>query len=106
MDHIGLTQRDMIPHLGRRSNVSEVLSGKRPLIFKMIRAIHKHIGIPADNLIEEPSHVPGSNLGSTKFPLAEMVKGGVQDRKRQKGDLSFSPFLPRIGRDGEPVFCV
>ena len=76
MDQMGLSQRDLIPYMGSRSKVSEVLSGKRPLTLKMIRAIHKHLGIPAENLIEEPSHVPGSDLDPTKFPLAEMVKRG------------------------------
>src|SRR5690242_17350475 len=31
MDQAGLSQRDLIPFLGSRSKVSEVLSGKRPL---------------------------------------------------------------------------
>lgn len=30
MDQMGLTKRDMIPYMGSRSKVSEVLSGKRP----------------------------------------------------------------------------
>jgi HTH-type transcriptional regulator/antitoxin HigA len=76
MDQMGLSQRDLIPYMGSRSKVSEVLSGKRPLTLKMIRAIHKHLGIPAENLIEEPSHIPGSDLDPSKFPLAEMVKRG------------------------------
>ncbi|HPJ08887.1 MAG TPA: ImmA/IrrE family metallo-endopeptidase, partial [Deltaproteobacteria bacterium] len=74
MDQMGLTKRDMIPYMGSRSKVSEVLSGKRPLTLKMIRAIHKHLGIPAESLIEEPSHDPGSELDPSKFPLAEMAK--------------------------------
>ncbi len=76
MDQMGLSQRDLIPYMGSRSKVSEVLSGKRPLTLKMIRAINKHLGIPAESLIEEPSHDLGPDLDSTKFPLAEMVRRG------------------------------
>ena len=39
MDQAGLTQRDLIPILGSRVNVSEVLSGKRGLTMKMARAL-------------------------------------------------------------------
>lgn len=74
MDQMGLTQRDMIPYMGSRSKVSEVLSGKRPLTLKMIRAINKHLGIPAESLIGEPSLDPTMDLNPNKYPLAEMVK--------------------------------
>ena len=76
MDQMGLSQRDLIPYIGSRSKVSEVLNGKRPLTLKMIRAINKHLKIPAENLIEEPSYDPGYDLDPTKFPFAEMVRRG------------------------------
>ena len=41
MDQAGLTQRDLIPILGSRVNVSEVLSGKRGLTMKMARPPRK-----------------------------------------------------------------
>jgi len=49
----GLTRNDLIPFIGSRSKVSEVLSGKRPLSLSMIRALQKHFKIPADLLIQE-----------------------------------------------------
>jgi HTH-type transcriptional regulator/antitoxin HigA len=45
---------DLIPYLGSKSRVSEVLSGKRPLSLTMIRALHHGLKIPAEILIEEP----------------------------------------------------
>jgi HTH-type transcriptional regulator/antitoxin HigA len=51
MDQQGLKPKDLIPYLGSRSKVSEVLSRKRPLSLKMIRALHEGLGIPLDSLI-------------------------------------------------------
>ncbi len=47
---------DLLPYLGTKSRVSEVLSGKRPLSLAMIRALHHGLKIPAEVLIEEPKH--------------------------------------------------
>ena len=49
----GLTQRDLIPMIGSRSKVSEVLSGTRTLTMPMARALHRHLGVPADVLLKE-----------------------------------------------------
>jgi HTH-type transcriptional regulator / antitoxin HigA len=54
MDQSGMTQRDLIPYIGSRSKVSEVLAGKRPLTLSMIRLLHSHLGIPAQVLLQEP----------------------------------------------------
>lgn len=51
MEQQGLTRNDLIPYLGSRSKVSEVLNRKRPLTLKMIRALHDGLGISADILI-------------------------------------------------------
>ncbi|MFA6959675.1 MAG: transcriptional regulator [Opitutaceae bacterium] len=45
---------DLLPYLGTKSRVSEVMSGKRPLSLAMIRALHHGLKIPAEVLIEEP----------------------------------------------------
>ena len=54
MEQVGLKQQDLVPYIGSRSKVSEVLNGKRPLSLKMIRALHKGLGIPAEVLLHEP----------------------------------------------------
>jgi HTH-type transcriptional regulator/antitoxin HigA len=52
MEQAGLSQRDLVPLIGSRAKVSEVLSGKRPLTMQMARALHANIGIPADVLLQ------------------------------------------------------
>src|SRR3989442_1501181 len=51
MEQQGLKPRDLVPFLGSRSRVSEVLSGRRNLSLKMIRALASGLGIPADVLL-------------------------------------------------------
>ena len=79
MDQAGLTQRDLIPFIGSRAKVSEVLSGKRAITISMARALHGHLGISADVLLQEPGTalqdpLPGMEWG--KFPLKAMAKAG------------------------------
>ena len=50
----GLTNKDLVPLLGSRSRVSEVLSGRRTLSLKMIRALAGGLRIPADVLPGDP----------------------------------------------------
>jgi len=47
MEQQKLNPRDLIPYIGSRSKVSEVLSGKRSLTLSMIRALSAGLGIPA-----------------------------------------------------------
>ena len=46
MDQGGMSPRDLIPFIGSRAKVSEVLSGKRAITMPMARALHEHLGIP------------------------------------------------------------
>ena len=46
MEQQGLAPKDLVPYLGSRSRVSEVLAGKRPLTLSMIRSLHRGLGIP------------------------------------------------------------
>ncbi len=51
MEQQRLAPKDLVPFLGSRSRVSEVLSGKRGLSLKMIRALVIGLRIPADLLL-------------------------------------------------------
>jgi len=53
MDQLGLKQQDLVPFIGSRSKVSEILSKKRTLTLSMMRSLHKGLGIPADVLLQE-----------------------------------------------------
>jgi HTH-type transcriptional regulator/antitoxin HigA len=54
MEQQGLAPKDLVPLLGSRSRVSEVLSGRRGLSLKMIRALAVGLHIPAEVLLGEP----------------------------------------------------
>lgn len=52
MDQRGLTSTDLIPYLGSRAKVSEILNRRRPLSLEMIRKLQAGLGIRADILIQ------------------------------------------------------
>ena len=54
MDQVGLGLCDLVPFIGSRAKVSEILSGKRAITMPMARALHEHLGIPAEVLLREP----------------------------------------------------
>jgi HTH-type transcriptional regulator/antitoxin HigA len=51
MESRGLSRGDLIPYLGSKERVSEVLNRKRGLSLGMIRLLHEGLGIPADLLL-------------------------------------------------------
>ena len=53
MDQSGLAPNLFVPYIGSRSKVSEILNQKRPLSLRMIRSLHKGLGIPAEVLLQE-----------------------------------------------------
>lgn len=52
MEQNGLAPKDLIPYIGGRNRVYEVLNRKRALSLKMIWHLHKGLGIPAESLIK------------------------------------------------------
>ena len=94
MDQLGLTQQDMVPYIGTKSKVSEVLNGKRPLSLTMMRSLNKYLSISAEVLLNEPgSRFPDGmqNLEWDKFPVVEMAKRcwvpNVKDPKENAEEL-------------------
>jgi HTH-type transcriptional regulator/antitoxin HigA len=55
MDQSGLTRRDLERFIGPRGRVAEVLNRQRPLSLRMIRALHRELGIPLESLIGRDS---------------------------------------------------
>ena len=51
MDQQGLTENDLIPLIGSRQKVAEVLSGKRDITVSMARALHKRLGVSTETLL-------------------------------------------------------
>ena len=56
MEQMNLTPKDLSPMIGQLNRVYEVLNRKRPLTLKMIRRLHKQLGIPAESLIKQPEN--------------------------------------------------
>jgi len=105
MEQAGLEQRDLEPYIGSRSKVSEVLSGKQPLTLPMIRALHTHLGIPAEVLLADSSASGGvaasGALDWSRFPINEMARRGwirsVASAKAKAEDL-IGELIAKIGR--------
>jgi HTH-type transcriptional regulator/antitoxin HigA len=52
MEQRGLEPRDLIPFIGSRNRVYEILNRKRPLTLRMVWRLHRGLGIPAESLIK------------------------------------------------------
>ena len=58
LEQAGKDARALVGVIGSRSRVFEVLRGQRPLSLNMIRALHRHLGIPAEVLIQPTKRKP------------------------------------------------
>ncbi len=79
LEQAGLTQRDLVSFIGSRAKVSEVLSGKRKLTMPMARALHEHLGISAEVLLQEPGASladPFVGIEWHRFPVKAMANLG------------------------------
>ena len=56
MEQNELAPKDLVPYIGSRSRVYEVLNYKRPLSLRMIWRLHQGLGIPAESLIKTDLH--------------------------------------------------
>ena len=90
MEQADLKRRDLIPFIGSRAKVSEVLAGKRAITMPMARALHEHLGIPADVLLRKPPDSfddPLAEVDWRRFPLKVLARRGwipdVPDRLAQ-----------------------
>jgi len=52
MENQALEPKDLVPYIGSRNRVYEVLNRKRPLTLKMVWRLHSGLGIPAESLIK------------------------------------------------------
>lgn len=51
MDEKGLQAKDLVPLIGSKSYVSQLLNRKKPLTAEIMRILHKTLGIPAEILL-------------------------------------------------------
>lgn len=103
MEQQGLSQRDLVPYMGSRSKVSEVLTRKRELTLSMIRALHAGLGIPAEALLQEAgaSVLTETDIEWDRFPLREMAaRGWIQASTadiRERAEELVRGFLAPLG---------
>ena len=103
MDQGKLSPRDLIPYIGSRAKVSEVLSGKREITMSMARALHEHLGIPADVLLqpaETTDDDPFVGLDWSRFPIKAMEERGWLHGKSDVLDSPEDLILDLINRTG------
>lgn len=105
MEQQGLSQRDLVPYVGSRSKVSEILSHKRPLTLSMIRSLNRGLGIPAEALLQSPgASLPKDNeIEWQRFPLAAMkargwISGSLQ-RLRDSAEEVMRDFLSPVAQE-------
>jgi HTH-type transcriptional regulator/antitoxin HigA len=103
MEQLGLGQKDMVPFIGTKSKVSEVLNGKRQLTLVMMRALNKGLSISAEVLLKEP----GANFPDeiqimewSRFPVVEMAKRHwipEMDDIKEKAEELIRDFIAQAG---------
>ena len=105
MEQQNLKPADLIPYIGSRSKVSEILSRKRPLTLTMIRALEGGLGIPAKVLVQESDEFRNPNdIAWHRFPLKEMEKRKYFGARVSKGvDLKMlmEDFFKPVGQPAQ-----
>ena len=87
MDQLGLRPRDLIPYFGTKSRVSEILNGHRQLTVDQIRALKRHLGIPADALIGAARHEPSQRPSTASAAAVQRLRalGVLKPRETVEG---------------------
>ena len=99
IEQAGLKPKDLVPLMGSRAKVSEVLSRKRPLTLSLIRTLHEKLDIPAEILLHQPvtklpekevphpEKFPWSEIATRKW-LAPLFRGSAQEARENAEELS------------------
>jgi HTH-type transcriptional regulator/antitoxin HigA len=94
LEQLEMAPKDLVPYLGSRSRVSEVLSGKRPLSIAMIRALNSELGIPLESLVsEEIDQEPTERLEWDRFPVRELINRkwiDIEEPQKRSKRLNFA----------------
>jgi HTH-type transcriptional regulator/antitoxin HigA len=102
MEEQKLKQKDLIPFIGSKSKVSEVLSGRRTLSLPMIRALSEGLGIPLKVLIQGNENESEPDFDFSKFPIKAMSNRGWINKLSENAEgigLMLREFLEPIGLD-------
>ena len=87
MEQKDLKPVDLVPYIGSKSRVSEILSGKRNLTVDMIRSLEEGLGIPAQALLRKPEDNEESIFETwDKKLFNEMQKRGYFDSAHESAN--------------------
>lgn len=109
LEQKGWQQKDLVPILGTKSRVSEILSGRRRLTIPMIRRLSAHLDIPVSVLIGGGDADSEAARSQPSLPLVrEIVKRGwVQAGKVSAKNASevVSQLFQKLGvRESSPIY--
>ncbi len=107
MEQANLKPVDLIPYIGSRSRVSEILSGKRQLTLEMIRALSEGLGIPSKVLIQKYTPIKETEYEAWGKQLVNEMKNrgyfeGISSKIIDKVEL-LKNFFSVIG---EPINAI
>lgn len=74
MNQMNLSPRDLIPYLGSKSRVSEILNGQRQPTVDQIRALNQHLKIPVGPLVGSVKHKPATRPSSASLAAAKRLR--------------------------------
>jgi HTH-type transcriptional regulator / antitoxin HigA len=66
MEQRGISRADLVPLLGSRSRVSEILNRRRRLTIEMAWRLHRELGMPAEAVIKPYDLAEGSDAGTRR----------------------------------------
>ncbi|MBN9673730.1 ImmA/IrrE family metallo-endopeptidase [Roseibium aggregatum] len=99
MAQAGIAPRDLMPYLGSKSRVSEILSGVRQPTVDQIRALHFHLGIPVASLVGNFKHEPSARPSTTSKAAVEKLRSLGFIRAKE----SLTEFLNRVAPSAPAV---
>jgi len=76
MEQGGLKQQDLVPFIGSKGRVSEVLKGTRDLTLAMVRGLHEGLGIPLKSLVRDGAAELPPRIETENYPVKEMFLRG------------------------------
>lgn len=87
MEQQNLSPDDLVPYIGSRSKVSEVLTRKRPLSINMMKSLQDGLGIPAKVLLNQSRKPQEKSDTTSSLPIKEMLKRGYITAQNLQNDL-------------------
>ena len=101
MEQANLAATDLVPMIGSKPRVYEVLSGRRAITIEMARALHANLGIPAEVLLAPPESPAITQLTKEeyrKFPINAMTsRGWINPQGAEEHKREIDRLIDRAG---------